>query len=124
MFCAEACWMFRIASAIWSVPAEGGREQPVRGLEHFAMSLSWGVLEEGIYFIANPNQRRQTVRFLSFATHEVADVVTLEREPDWSFRGLAMSPDGRYLAYDLLEGEGIRTQRIWIMATDARREAG
>jgi hypothetical protein len=38
-----------------------------------------------------------TVRFLSFATQEVADVVSLEREPDWSFRGLAMSPDGRYL---------------------------
>ena len=83
--------------AIWSVPAEGGREEPLRGLERFAISRSWGVLEEGIYFIASPNERRQTVRFLSFATHEVADVVSLEREPDWSFPGLAISPDGRYL---------------------------
>jgi len=42
---------------------------------------------------------------------------------DW--RGVnkaVFSPDGRYLAYDLLEGEGIRTQRVWVMAVDASRE--
>ena len=43
---------------------------------------------------------------------------------DW--RGVnkaVFSPDGRYLAYDLLEGEGVRTQRVWVMAVDASREA-
>jgi Tol biopolymer transport system component len=83
--------------AIWSVPAGGGREEPVRELEKFAISRSWGVLNEGIYFIARQNEARQTVRFLSFATREVADVVKLEKEPEWSFLGLAISPDGRYL---------------------------
>jgi Tol biopolymer transport system component len=42
---------------------------------------------------------------------------------DW--RGVnkaVFSPDGRYLAYDLLEGEGVRTQRVWVMAVDASRE--
>jgi Tol biopolymer transport system component len=42
---------------------------------------------------------------------------------DW--RGVnkaVFSPDGRYLAYDLLEGEGVRTQRVWVMALDASRE--
>jgi hypothetical protein len=84
--------------AIWSVPAGGGREEPVRELEKFAtISRSWGVLKEGIFFIARENEPRQTVRFLSFATREVADVVRLEKEPDWAFLGLAMSADGRYL---------------------------
>jgi hypothetical protein len=45
------------------------------------------------------------VRFLSFATHKVADVVTLEKEPDWSFPGLAMSPGGRYLLTVQLDRE-------------------
>jgi Tol biopolymer transport system component len=43
---------------------------------------------------------------------------------DW--RGVnkaVFSPDGRYLAYDLLEGEGVRTQRVWVMAVDGSREA-
>ena len=42
---------------------------------------------------------------------------------DW--RGVnkaVFSPDGRYLAYDLLEGESVRTQRVWVMAVDASRE--
>jgi Tol biopolymer transport system component len=83
---------------IWSVPAGGGREEPVPDLEKFAtISRSWGVLQEGIYFIAVENGPQQRVRFLNFATHEVADVVRLERAPDWSFQGLALSPDGRSL---------------------------
>jgi Tol biopolymer transport system component len=42
---------------------------------------------------------------------------------DW--RGIdkaVFSPDGRYIAYDLLEGDGVRTQRVWVMAVDASRE--
>lgn len=83
--------------AIWSVSADGGPAEPVRELKKFAISRSWGVLKEGVYFIARENEPRQTVRLLSFATHEIADVVRLEKEPEWSFPGLAMSPDGRYL---------------------------
>ena len=86
-----------VCCAIWSVPAAGGRERPVPELESFAtITPSWGVLEQGIYFIAKLNPR-QTVRFLSFATGEVTDVVTLEKEPALDFDALAMSADGRYL---------------------------
>jgi hypothetical protein len=80
------------------MPVGGGREEPVRGLERFTtVSHSWSVLKEGIYFIARENGAAPAVRFLSFATHEVADVAKLEKEPDWSIPGLAMSPDGRSL---------------------------
>lgn len=96
----------RDCCAIWSVPTGGGREEPVRALERFkTISRSWGVLKNGIYFIARQNQPRQTVRFLSFATHQVSDVVSLDREPDWSFLGLAMSPDERYLLTVQLDRE-------------------
>jgi hypothetical protein len=92
--------------AIWSVPARGGQEEPVRELKKFArISRSWGVLTDGIYFIARQHGPQQTVRFLNFATHKVTDVVRLEKEPDWSFLGLAMSPDGRYLLTVQLDRE-------------------
>ncbi|MBI3048642.1 MAG: tetratricopeptide repeat protein [Acidobacteria bacterium] len=42
---------------------------------------------------------------------------------DWRGVGkIVFSPDGRFIAYDLLEGEGIRTQRVLVMAVDAGRE--
>jgi hypothetical protein len=40
---------------------------------------------------------RQRVRFLSFANHEVTEVVKLEGELDRSFQALATSPGGRSL---------------------------
>lgn len=92
--------------AIWSVPVRGGGEEPVRELEKFTrISRSWGVIKDGIYFLARQHGPQQTVRFLSFATHKVSDVVRLEKEPDWSFLGLAMSPGGRYLLTVQLDRE-------------------
>jgi hypothetical protein len=92
--------------AIWSVPVRGGREEPVPELEKFTkISHSWGVVKGGIYLLARQHGPQQTVRFLSFATHKVSDVVRLEKEPDWSFRGLAMSPGGRYLLTVQLDRE-------------------
>lgn len=84
--------------AIWFLSASRGTEEPVRELEKFdPISRSWGVLKDGIYFIARNNDSRPTVRFLSFAAHEVAEVATLEKEPGWVFPALAMSADGRHL---------------------------
>jgi Tol biopolymer transport system component len=92
--------------ALWSVPAEGGREEPVRELERFAtIGRSWGVLPGGIYFLARRNEPRPTVRFLSFATRQIVDVVRLEQDPDWNFLGLAMSPDGRSLLNVQIDSE-------------------
>ena len=83
---------------IWSMPVEGGPEERVPGLEKFAsISRSWGVLREGIYFIVRSNDPLPAVRFLSFATHKVTDLVRLEKGPGWLFPGLAMTPDARGL---------------------------
>ena len=42
---------------------------------------------------------------------------------DWRGVGkIVFSPDSRYIAYDLLEGEGVRTQRVLVMAIDGSRQ--
>jgi len=61
------------------------------------VSRSWGVVNEGIYFISKQAKGLPMVRFLSFATGEVAGITRLNREPGWIFPSLALSPDGRYL---------------------------
>jgi hypothetical protein len=77
--------------ALWSIPAGGGNEERLRGLERFAsINRSWGVLREGIFFIERSNDPLPAVRFLSFATREVAALVRLEKGPGW------FSPDWQW----------------------------
>ncbi|MEO7651711.1 MAG: protein kinase, partial [Bryobacteraceae bacterium] len=87
-----------VCCAIWSMPAGGGLEEPVRGLENRGPIVrSWGVLKEGIYFLARENAPRQTVRFLSFATHQVTPILTLDKHPGWVFPALEITADGRHM---------------------------
>ncbi len=83
--------------AMWSIPVGGGIEQPVPELAQFSIDRSWGVIPDGIYFIARENQPRQRVRFFSFATRQVATILRLEKDPGWNFPALALSSDGRRL---------------------------
>jgi len=91
---------------IWTVPVEGGPERPLPGLERFdKISRSWGVIDRGIYFIARDYAPRQTIRFLSFATHQVTSLVTLDKEPIWNYPDVALSNDGRRLLSACLDQE-------------------
>jgi len=82
---------------IWSVPAGGGPETPVPELERFDhIRRCWGVLEQGIYFVSNEDSPQQTVRFLSFQTHKITALFTLQNQMDWRVAALALSRDGRY----------------------------
>ncbi|HEX4165679.1 MAG TPA: protein kinase [Bryobacteraceae bacterium] len=83
--------------SMWSIPVGGGPELPVPELAQFRISRSWGVIRDGIYFIAKENQTRQSVRFFSFVTRQVAIILRLEKDPGWSFPALALSSDGRRL---------------------------
>jgi eukaryotic-like serine/threonine-protein kinase len=82
---------------VWSVPVGGGPERPVPELAQFNISRSWGVIPDGIYFIARENETRQSVRFFSFATRQVAEILRLEKAPGWIFPAVALSSDGRRL---------------------------
>jgi Tol biopolymer transport system component len=83
---------------IWTVPVEGGPEQPAPELAGFKrIAREWGVIPEGIYFISQEDTPRQEVRFFSFATRRVTPLATLGRELIGNLPELALSPDGRSL---------------------------
>jgi hypothetical protein len=88
------------------VPVNGGPEMPLPGLEDFdRIFRSWGVLDQGIYFMSRQDAPRQTVRFFSFATHQVTPLLTLDKEPIWDYPDMAFSRDGRRLLSAHLDQE-------------------
>ncbi|MBP6822742.1 MAG: hypothetical protein KA368_14425, partial [Acidobacteria bacterium] len=60
---------------------------------------SWGILPQGIYFIAREDAPHQTIRFFSFATRHITTLATVEKAPLDGQPGLALSPDGHWLLY-------------------------
>jgi Tol biopolymer transport system component len=92
--------------AIWNVPAEGGAEKPVPELQRYdRIFRSWGIIREGIYFMSREQGSRQTVRFFNFATRQVTSLLTLDKEPIWSYPDVALSADGRRLLTGRLDQE-------------------
>ncbi len=87
----------RGGTGLWYVPAEGGEEKPVPELSNAGYWRSWGLLAQGIYFIAKEETPRQTVKFFSFATRRITPLVMVGKDTLWSHPGLALSPDGRTL---------------------------
>ena len=91
---------------IWTVPADGGPEKPVPELQRYdRIFRSWGIIREGIYFMSREEGSRQTVRFFSFATRQISSLLTLDREPIWSYPDVALSSDGRRLLTARLDQE-------------------
>jgi Tol biopolymer transport system component len=88
---------------LWSVPVEGGAEQPVPELNKAGYWRSWGVLKDGIYFISKEPAPHQTVRFFSFATRRITPLLAVDKEPNWYEPALSISPDGRWLLYEQLD---------------------
>jgi eukaryotic-like serine/threonine-protein kinase len=92
--------------AIWAVAAEGGPEEPVTELQRYdRIFRSWGIIPEGIYFMSREEGSRQTVRFFSFAIRQVSSLLTLDKEPIWSYPDVALSSDGRRLLTARLDQE-------------------
>ena len=92
--------------AIWAAPVEGGQEQPVPELKSFdRIFRSWGVLDQGIYFMSRQDKPHQTIRFFSFATRKVTPLLILDKEPIWDYPDVSVSPDGRRLLSANLDQE-------------------
>ena len=92
--------------AIWCVPAEGGLEQSVPELAPYdKIFRSWGVIDQGIYFLSRQDAPRQTIRFFSFATRRVTALATLNKEPIWDYPDVALSRDGRLLLFAGIDQE-------------------
>ncbi len=87
---------------IWKVPTAGGDESQV--LRDVSWR-NWTVVEGGIYFI--PANRAPAIRFLSFTTEQVTEVVPLDKPPNEdSFGALSVSPDGQWILCSLEEQRG------------------
>ena len=84
---------------IWCVPADGGLEQPVPGMEEFdQIGRAWGLLREGIYFaVADKGTQQFTIRFFSLAARRLSVLVSWPVRSAWTGPALALSPDGRSL---------------------------
>ena len=91
---------------IWTVPADGGREEPLLELERFdKIFRSWGVIDRGICFISRQDAPYQTIRFFSFATRQTTSLATLDKEPIWDYPDVALSNDGRLLLVACVDQE-------------------
>jgi serine/threonine protein kinase/Tol biopolymer transport system component len=88
---------------IWMVPAEGGPERPLPGMERFdRIFRAWGVVDRGIYFISKEDTPYQTIRFFSFATRRVISLATLEKD---AILNVILSRDGTQLLAACLDQE-------------------
>jgi Tol biopolymer transport system component len=82
---------------IWKMPVDGGPEtQVVKSL----FRNNFAVTNGGIYFTPSSEPSVQFTDFVSGATRTLAQ---LAKRPDL---GLALSPDGRYLLFTLVDFEG------------------
>ena len=91
---------------IWTVPVDGGPEKPVLELKSFdRIFRSWGLLDQGIYFISREDSPHQIIRFFSFTTRQITPLVTLDKIPIWDYPDVALSRDGRQLLYASLDQE-------------------
>jgi Tol biopolymer transport system component len=86
-------------SPIWQVPAEGGLEKAVAGMEPFNnIGRAWGVLKQGIYFVSRQEgTEADIVRFFRFENRRVTPLYKWQRTARWTSPALALSPDGQYL---------------------------
>ncbi|MBV9181954.1 MAG: PD40 domain-containing protein [Acidobacteria bacterium] len=83
--------------AIWSKPANGGGEEPVRGMPALDASESWMPTSRGIYYTqwgGNP----PSLNFYEFASATNTRLLTLSRNR-MAGVGLSVSPDERWLIY-------------------------
>jgi Tol biopolymer transport system component/DNA-binding winged helix-turn-helix (wHTH) protein len=90
------------APGFWRVPVEGGEEVPIIKLLKEPLPGYWAVADQGIYFVDDRSEKIgllvPTLKFKSFATGQVREVMPLEKPPVGG-AGLSVSPDGRWLLY-------------------------
>jgi Tol biopolymer transport system component/serine/threonine protein kinase len=90
--------------SLWKMPLSGGQSSKV--LDNVR---DWNVAlaKDGIYFArANNKSGGATIEFLSFSTNQVRSIATFDKPVGAGNGDLAVSPDGRWLLYTLLDQAG------------------
>ena len=89
---------------IWRVSVDGGEEVPV--LDSVAGYWgNWAVGLDGIYYIEPETKNGAAIEFFSFATRRITEVASLGKV-SVSWVGFAVSPDGQWALYTLVDQEG------------------
>ena len=88
--------------SLWRVPVEGGEEELVLAKGPSAAGV-WGLAESGIYYFEKEGGTGGAIKLLDPATRRVRQVAELERGPHLRNWSLAVSPDGRWLLYDVID---------------------
>ncbi len=88
------------STAVWRVPVGGG--EPVEVIPAILSANHFALGPGGIYFIAEPDQGRHSIRFYDFSSRQTRLVATLTKPPG---AGIAVSPDGRTLLYSQVDEE-------------------
>jgi Tol biopolymer transport system component len=87
----------RETAGIWRMPVGGGPETFLPELKAVVWHRYWCGARDGIYFL--DLSREPLLKFYSFSTRRVRPLVPAPLPPSTAFRGMAVSPDGRYFLY-------------------------
>ena len=92
---------------IWKMPLSGGEEVHVLDQPLGEDWWNWALTRSGIYFLDQPNHLNiRGLKFLDFETGKVTSVASPDGvciNPERLCNGLAASPDGKSIAFGLLE---------------------
>jgi len=78
-----------------------GTESQVEGMPPLSFVANWTINGNGVYFF--PEQFPKTLSYFDFATKEVRQIYEVGKGHNSYSMGLSVSPDGRYLLYNVAE---------------------
>jgi Tol biopolymer transport system component len=85
---------------IWKVPVDGGEE--IRVFDQGGVH-SLFITDDGVYFSNADAQPVPAIQFYSFATKQMATLVSIEKSKYFAY--LAVSPDGKWILYVQIDQE-------------------
>jgi len=81
----------RATAGIWTVPTGGGPEKPEPDLAGAGYWRSWGVSNEGVYYVWKCHAAPYPVQLFRFRDRRTITLATIAEEPLWLNSGLAFS---------------------------------
>ena len=94
------------APGIWTVPVDGGEEQPVHDLPPTGYWGYWDIGRRGLYFVNPEAKPRPAIELLDLATRRVTRIAEMERQPIQWTSGFSVARDERSILYSQWEQDG------------------
>jgi eukaryotic-like serine/threonine-protein kinase len=94
------------APGIWTVPVNGGEEQPVHDLPPTGYWGYWGIGRRGLYLVNPEAKPRPAIELFDLATRRVTRIAEMERQPIQWTSGFSVARDERSILYSQWEQSG------------------